>query len=130
MTYDEMIDSIVQKYITPPITQWKWSAWELTDDDSAQVRRYRLDGRIEFAEMWEGNDGSVILFHKIIDLADYSDGELWFYGSAYCGSREEWEKMGAEIMAECVYEQTKEVVFCGTPDEAYKKYIEILESEG
>ena len=130
MTYEEIIDSMVRKYVTPPMTQWKWPAWELTDDETAQVRRYRLDCKIEFAEMMEENDGSVILFHDIINLDDYSDGELWYYGSMYYATQEEFEAQGAEIMAECVYEQNREPVFWGTPDEVYAKYLEILESEG
>lgn len=130
MTYEDIINSMAAKYTTPPMSQWKWPAWTMTDNDSAQVRRDRLDGRFEFVEMWEEDDGYVVVFHKILNLDDYSDGELWFYGSLYYPTQEEFENQGAEIMAECVFEQEREVVFCGTPDEAYKKYIEILESEG
>lgn len=130
MTYEDIINSLAAKYATPPMSQWKWPAWTMTDSDSAQVRRDRLDGRFEFVEMWEADDGYVVVYHQIINLDDYSDDDLWFYGMLYYPTREEFESQGAEIMAECVFEQTQDVWFCGTPDEAYKKYIEILESEG
>lgn len=131
MTYGDVIYSLVAKYTTSPWWKnWKWPAWEMTDNETAQVRRDRLDGRFEFVEMWETDDGNVTIFHNIIALWDYSWGDLWFYGSMYYPTREDFEKQGAEIIAECVFEQTREVEFCGTPDEALAKYIEILESKG
>ena len=126
MTYDEIINDIVQKY-----TDFAFSSWTMTDDDTAQMRRDRLDGRFEFIEMWEEyEDGSAVLFYEIIDLSSYSDKELRYYGSMYYASQEEFKRQGAEIMAECVYEQNREVCFYGSPDEVYTKYMEVLESEG
>lgn len=126
MTYDEAVNRIAECY-----TLGDFATWVMTDDDTAQMRRARVDGRFEFIEMWEEyEDGSAVLFHEIIDLSSYSDKELRYYGSMYYASQEEFKRQGAEIMAECVYEQNREVCFYGSPDEVYTKYMEILESEG
>ena len=116
MTYNDLIANIVGD-----IKKDRTSPWVITDPDCAQMRKILPDGIYVFAEFHDSPDGSdnVTMVRSFVDLSDYSDGELWFYGSMYYNTPEEFEAQGADIMAECVAENTWEVVWCGTAQQVY-----------
>lgn len=122
MTYDDAVNEIVERYIHE-----EFPGWTMTDSDSAQMRRMTKDGKFEFIDFQ-----NLAIFHNVIDLSDYSDGELWFYGSMYYDTQDEFEAQGAEIMAECVFEQTPADVFNNEEGDVmamYKKYLKYVKEE-
>lgn len=119
MTYDDAVNKIVECY-----RNGEFPGWTMTDSDSAQMRRVK-DGRYEFVEMLyvNGTKNTVAFYHEFIDLDDYTEGELWFYGSLYYADKEEFEGFGADIAAECVYEQTRSIDALGSPDKMLELYL-------
>lgn len=102
MTYDDMLNLISKMYDCGLFPDWV-----MTDLDHCQMRRDRKDGKFEFIEVFSwplGKTGAAFCRHSIIDLNDYSDAELWFYGSAHYDNWDEFFSQGAEIFAECVFE--------------------------
>lgn len=101
MTYNDMLNLINEMY-----ERGLFPDWVMTDSDCCQMRRDRKDGKFEFVEVVCCATRYTAAFcrHSIIDLDDYSDGELWFYGSAHYGNWDEFFSHGAEIFAECVFE--------------------------
>lgn len=123
MTYDEMVAGLVQRY-----HNGEFPGWTMTDDDYAQMRRTLPDGRYEFIDTapW---GSECVLFHEVFSLDDYSDGELWFYGSAYYKNQDEFMGLGADIMAECVFEQTAHPQLCALPEKIMQEYLKIIKEE-
>lgn len=122
MTYDEAVNDLVRRYCND-----EFKGWVLTDDYNAQMRRILPDGRFEFIAF-----ENLAIFHNIIDLEDYSDGELWFFGSMYYDTMEEFEAQGAEVMAECVFEQTPSTVLNiaeGDVEALYAEYVAFVKGE-
>ena len=122
MTYEEAVNDLVRRYCNG-----EFKGWVLTDDYNAQMRRMLPDGRFEFIAF-----ENLVIFHNIIDLEDYSDGELWFFGSMYYDTMEEFEAQGAEIMAECVFEQTPSNVLNiaeGNVEALYAEYVVFVRGE-
>lgn len=121
MTYDEAVNDLVRRY-----RDGAFPDWTMTDDDSAQMRRNLGNGRLEFVDFQ-----NLALFHNIIDMNYLTDGELWYYGSQYYDSREEFFDLGADIMAECVFELTPaDEVFSspeGIVDDVYSRYLKIVQ---
>lgn len=122
MTYDEAVGTILEYY-----QLGDFSGWTMTDPDSAQMRRNCDDGRYEFIELTENWDGGAVIHHDTISLDDYSEGELWFFGSAYYETKEQFESQGADVMAECVFEQIYwNVEDYGDPGKMLNEYLEIV----
>ena len=122
MTYDEAVNDLVLRYCND-----EFKGWVLTDDYNAQMRRILPDGRFEFIAF-----ENLVIFHNIIDLEDYSDGELWFFGSMYYDTMEEFEAQGAEVMAECMFEQTPSTVLNiaeGDVEALYAEYVAFVKGE-
>lgn len=122
MTYDDAVNDLVRRYCNG-----EFKGWVLTDDYNAQMRRILPDGRFEFIAF-----ENLVIFHNIIDLEDYSDGELWSFGSMYYDTMEEFEAQGAEVMAECVFEQTPSTVLNiaeGDVEALYAEYVEFVKGE-
>ena len=122
MTYNDAVNDLVRRY-----RNGEFKGWTMTDDDNAQMRRVLTDGRFEFIAF-----DNLVIFHNIIDLDDYSDGELWFYGSMYYDTMEEFEAQGAEIMAECIFEQTPATTINiaeGDVEALYDEYIAFVKEE-
>ena len=122
MTYDEAVNTILEYYMLGD-----FPGWTMTDPDSAQMRRITKDGKFEFIDFQ-----NLAIFHNVINLDDYSDGELWFYGSMYYDTPDEFEAQGAAIMAECVFEQTPANVSNDAEGDVmamYKKYLAYVREE-
>jgi len=122
MTYNDAVNDLVRRY-----RNGEFKGWTMTDDDNAQMRRVLTDGRFEFIAF-----DNLVIFHNIIDLDDYSDGELWFYGSMYYDTMEEFEAQGAEIMAECIFEQTPATTINiaeGDVEALYNEYVAFVKEE-
>ena len=122
MTYNDAVNDLVRRY-----RNGEFKGWTMTDDDNAQMRRVLTDGRFEFIAF-----DNLVIFHNIIDLDDYSDGELWFYGSMYYDTMEEFEAQGAEIMAECIFEQTPATTINiaeGDVEALYDEYVAFVKEE-
>lgn len=122
MTYNDAVNDLVRRYCNG-----EFPGWVLTDDYDAQMRRILPDGRFEFIAF-----DNLVIFHNIIDLNDYSDGELWFYGSMYYDTMEEFEAQGAEIMAECIFEQTPATTINiaeGNVEALYDEYVAFVKEE-
>lgn len=116
MTYDELVMDVIES-----IRKDRSSGWVITDPDCGQMRKILNDGTYVFAEFQDYPDNSdrVTMVRTFVDLSDYSDAELWFYGSLYYATEEEFKAQGADIMAECVAEQTWEPVFTGTAQQVH-----------
>lgn len=126
MTYDDMLNLINEMY-----ERGLFPDWVMTDSDCCQMRRDRRDGKFEFVEVFfcaPRSTGSALCRHSIIDLNDYSDDELWFYGSAYYDNWDEFFSQGAEIFAECVFEgKSADSTFIGkTPQTFFWDFIKTL----
>ena len=122
MTYNDAVNDLVRRYCNG-----EFKGWTMTDDDNAQMRRVLPDGRFEFIAF-----ENLVIFHNIINLEDYSEGELWFYGSMYYDTMEEFEAQGAEIMAECIFEQTPATTINiaeGDVEALYDEYIAFVKEE-
>jgi len=122
MTYNDAVNDLVRRY-----RNGEFKGWTMTDDDNAQMRRVLTDGRFEFIAF-----DNLVIFHNIINLEDYSEGELWFYGSMYYDTMEEFEAQGAEIMAECIFEQTPATTINiaeGDVEALYDEYIAFVKEE-
>ena len=123
MTYDEAVGTILVEYYQ----LGDFPGWTMTDPDSAQMRRNCDDGRYEFIELTENWDGGAVIHHDTFRLDDYSEGELWFFGSAYYETKEQFESQGADVIAECVFEQLYwNVEDYGEPRKMVDKYLEIV----
>lgn len=122
MTYDDAVNKIVECY-----RNGEFPGWTMTDPDSAQMRRNCEDGHYEFVELTENWDGGAVIHHDTVSLDDFSEGELWFFGSAYYETKEQFESQGADVMAECVFEQKYwNVESYGNPQKMLKKYLKIV----
>ena len=122
MTYNDAVNDLVRRYCNG-----EFKGWTMTDDYNAQMRRILPDGRFEFIAF-----ENLVIFHNIINLEDYSEGELWFYGSMYYDTMEEFEAQGAEIMAECVFEQTTATTINiaeGDVEALYNEYVAFVKEE-
>lgn len=122
MTYNDAVNDLVRRY-----GNGEFKGWTMTDDDNAQMRRVLPDGRFEFIAF-----DNLVIFHNIIDLDDYSDRELWFYGSMYYDTMEEFKAQGGEIMAECVFEQTPATTINiaeGDVEALYNEYVAFVKEE-
>ena len=127
MTYDEAVNTIVEYYMLGD-----FPGWTMTDTDSAQMRRIAKDGRYEFVELCDTthpDSNTVVFYHEFIDLEDYSEGELWFYGSVYYETKEEFESLGADIAAECVFEETSTADAWGNPEDMLALYVKTAYEE-
>lgn len=127
MTYDEAVNTILEYYMLGD-----FPGWTMTDTDSAQMRRIVNDGRYEFVELLDTTDPDlniVVFYHEIIDLEEYSEGELWFYGSMYYATKEDFEDQGADIAAECVFEQTSTSEAWGNPEDMLALYVKTAREE-
>ena len=123
MTYDKMVGGLVERY-----HNGEFPGWTMTDDESAQMRRMLPDGRYEWIDTAPcGSEG--VLFHEVFSLDDYSDGELWFYGSAYYDNQDEFMGLGADIMAECVFEQIAHPQLCVLPEKIMQEYLKIVRED-
>lgn len=121
MNYDEAVSTIRERYI-----RGDFPGWTMTDPDSAQMRRITKDGRYEFVELRNTTDpdsNTVVFYHEFVDLKEHSEGELWFYGSAYYETKEEFESLGANIAAECVLEETSTADAWGNPEDMLTLYV-------
>lgn len=123
MTYDKMVNELVECY-----RNGEFPGWTMTDDEYAQMRRTLPDGRYEFIDTapWRPE---AILFHEVFSLEDYSDGELWFYGCPYYKNQDEFMALGADIIAECVFEQTASPQMCDLPEDILQEYLKIVKEE-
>ena len=127
MTYNEAVSTILEYYMLGD-----FSGWTMTDPDSAQMRRITKDGRYEFVELRETTDpdsNTVVFYHEFIDLEDYSEGELWYYGSMYYANKEDFDEQGADIAAECVFEQTPTADAWGSPRDMLELYLRNVREE-
>lgn len=127
MTYDEAVNTILEYYMLGD-----FNGWTMTDTDSAQMRRVAKDGRYEFVELRDTTDpdsNTAVFYHAFINLEDYSDGELWYYGSMYYATKEDFEEQGADIVAECVFEQTISADAWGNPKDMLALYVKTAREE-
>ena len=95
------------------------------------MRRVSKDGRYEFVELTDtyGDENIIIFSHAFINLEDYSEGELWHYGSMYYDTKEDFEDQGADIVAECVFEQTISADKWGSPESMLALYVKTAREE-
>ena len=119
MTYDEMVNDLVKCY-----RDGEFPGWVMTDDQYAQMRKMLPDGRYEFIDTAPWGSEAVI-FHEVFSLDDYSEGELWFYGSVFYKNQDEFLNAGADIIAECVFEQIAHPKDVTIPEAIMRKYLEI-----
>lgn len=127
MTYNEAVNTILEYYMLGD-----FPGWTMTDPDSAQMRRITKDGRYEFVELLKTTDpdsNTVVFYHEFIDLEEYSEGDLWFYGSAYYENEEGLEAQGADIAAECMFEQTSTADAWGSPYDMLELYLRNVREE-
>lgn len=122
MTYDEMVNELVKRY-----RNGEFPGWTMTDDESAQMRRTLPDGRYEWIDT-ALYDSGVVLSYETFSLDDYSEDEWWFYGSAYY-KKSELVALGADIIAECVFEQTAHPQLCALPEKIMQEYLKIVREE-
>jgi len=122
MTYDDIVNKVVERY-----RNGEFPGWTMTDPDSAQMRKNCEDRRYEFVELTENWDGGVVIHHDTVSLDDFSEGELWFFGSVYYETKEQFESQGADVMAECIFEQNFwNVESYGNPQKMLNKYLKIV----
>ncbi|MBR3458080.1 MAG: hypothetical protein IKH16_08005 [Selenomonadaceae bacterium] len=121
MSYDEMVNDLVRRY-----RDGDFPGWVMTDDAYAQMRRTLPDGRYEFIDTAPWGSDEAVIFHEVFSLDDYSEGELWFYGSAYYNDQDEFMGLGADTIAECVFEQTAHPQMCAWPDGTMREYLKIV----
>lgn len=126
MTYDEVVNTILEYYMLGD-----FPGWTMTDTNNAQMRRVAKDGRYEFVELTDtyGDENIIIFSHLFINLEDYSEGELWHYGSMYYATKEDFEDQGADIVAECVFEQTINADAWGNPEDMLALYVKTAREE-
>ena len=122
MTYDEMVDGLVERY-----RNGEFPGWTMTDDESAQMRRMLPDGRYEWIDTALYESGAV-LFFETFSLDDHSEDEWFFYGSAYY-KKSELVALGADIIAECIFEQRAYPQLCVVPDVILQEYLKIVKEE-
>jgi len=127
MTNDEAINNILSL-----CENGTYHEWTVTDPDCLQMRRNLPSGEYQFIELWDCPTGGAIVVSSTIDLSDYSEGELWFYGSPYYESQADFEAQGADIAAECVFEQRGDLAdvlrTCETPESIVPTFLQILNS--
>lgn len=123
MTYDKMVEGLVEGY-----RNGEFPGWTMTDDESAQMRRILPDGRYEFVDTspW---GSEVVLFHEVFSLDDYSEDELWYYGSSYYKNQNEFMALGADIIAECVFEQTAHPQLYVLSEAIVQEYLKIVKED-
>ena len=122
MTYDEMVDGLVERY-----RNGEFPGWTMTDDDSAQMRRTLPDGGYEWIDTALYESG-VVLFYETFRFDDYSEDDWWFYGSAYY-KKSELVALGTDIIAECIFEQTAYPQLCALPEEIMYEYLKIVKED-
>jgi hypothetical protein len=124
VTYDDVINTLAQRY-----ANGEFSQWVMTDSDHAQMRCNRPDGLMEFIELYPIGYVRTGVTYQLLDPKEYTDDDLWCYGSVYYTDRKEFDALPLEIKMECVFEATGGFDRIGTPEESMKSWLKFVNTK-